>query len=217
MGLKEKWVDYEDRFFKVKESIVRKTNRLIFLTLAFGFSLVIYQIGFPKEQYAVDWVNNVLRQIPKLLMMFFLFKWSVKIILSSKKLIFERKHISDFIIFFAFFVFNIFKNQNAIFSSSYFLYLLIASFFFLRFLSVSSEVKNSLLSPSVLFTISFSFLIFWGTAMLLIPKATNGNLSLIDSLFTATSAVCVTGLSTVDVPTKFTALGMDILLILILL
>jgi Trk-type K+ transport system membrane component len=40
---------------------------------------------------------------------------------------------------------------------------------------------------------------------------------LIDSLFTATSAVCVTGLSTVDVPTKFTALGMDILLILILL
>ncbi|MCP9746699.1 TrkH family potassium uptake protein [Lacihabitans sp. CS3-21] len=215
MGLKEKWVDYEDRFFRVKEAIVRRTNRLIFLTLAFGFSLVIYQIGFPKEQYAVDWVNSVLRQIPKLLMLFFLFKWTLKIILSTKKIIFERKHISDFVIFFVFFVFNIFKNQNAIFASEYFLYLLIASFFFLRFLSVSTEVKNSLLSPSILFTISFSFLIFWGTAMLLIPKATNGNLSLIDSLFTATSAVCVTGLATVDVPTKFTGLGQDILLVLI--
>jgi len=160
LGLKEKWVDYEDRFFRVKEAVVRKTNRLIFLTLAFGFSLVIYQIGFPKEQYAVDWVNSVLRQIPKLLMLFFLFKWTLKIILSTKKIIFERKHISDFVIFFVFFVFNIFKNQNDIFSSAYFLYLLIASFFFLRFLSVSTEVKNSLLRPYILFTIYFSFLIF---------------------------------------------------------
>ena len=191
MGLKENWVDYEDRFYILKESIVKNTNRVIFLTLLFGFLLVIYQIGFPKEQYAVDWVNNFLRQIPKLLMIFFLFKWTLKIILSSKKKIFERKHISDFVIFFVFLVFNIFKNQNAVSSSGYFLYLLIASFFFLRFFSVSTEVKNSLLSPSILFTISFSFLIFWGTAVLLIPSATNGNLSLIDSLFTATSAVCL--------------------------
>lgn len=215
MGLKENWVDYEDRFYILKETIVKNTNRLIFLTLLFGFLLVIYQIGFPKEQYAVDWVNNFLRQIPKLLMIFFLFKWTLKIILSSKKKILERKHISDFVTFFVFFVFNIFKNQNVVFSSEYFLYLLIASFFFLRFFSVSTEIKNSLLSPSILFTISFSFLIFWGTAVLLIPSATNGNLSLIDSLFTATSAVCVTGLVTVDVPTKFTHFGKDILLILI--
>ena len=215
MGFKEKWIDFEDRFFLIKESIVRKTNRLIFLVLAFGFFLVLYQIGFPKEQYAEDFVNHVLRQIPKLLMLFFLFKWSLKIILSTNKIIFERKHISDFIIFFVFFIFNIFKNQNEYLSSAYFLYLLIASFFFLRFFSVSSEVKNTLLSPSILFTISFSLLIFWGTAMLLIPKATNGNLSLIDSLFTATSAVCVTGLTTVDVPTKFTGLGKQILLVLI--
>ncbi|MCP9766923.1 ATPase [Lacihabitans sp. LS3-19] len=215
MGLREKWVDYEDRFFILKESIVRRTNRVIFLALTFGLLLVIYQIGFPKEPYLINWVNNVLRQIPKALMLLFLFKWFLKIILSTKKIIFERKHISDFIIFFILFLFNVLKNRSEIIRSDYFLYLLITSFFFLRFLSASTEVKNSLLSPSVLFTISFSFLIFWGTAMLLIPTATNGNLSIIDSLFTATSAVCVTGLSTVDVPTKFTPFGIDILLILI--
>lgn len=70
------------------------------------------------------------------------------------------------------------------------------------------------MNPAVLFAISFLVLIFWGTAMLLIPNATNGKFSLVDAAFTATSAVCVTGLSSVDVSTKFTGLGTHILLIL---
>lgn len=51
--------------------------------------------------------------------------------------------------------------------------------------------------------------------MLLLPNATNENITLIDALFTATSAVCVTGLIVVDTGTHFTVFGQTIILILI--
>jgi len=215
LNLKDKWVDYEDKLSLLEDKIVKRLNRIIFLALLSGFLLIIYQIGFPKENYIVSWVNGVLRQIPRVLMILFLVKWFFKLVASRFKVIFQRKHITDFIIFSSLFLFNFLKGLNDIFSSEYFLYILITTFFLLRLMVVSAEVKNSLMSPSILFTISFSALIFWGTAMLLIPSATHGNLSLIDSLFTATSAVCVTGLATVDVSSKFTNLGHDIILALI--
>jgi trk system potassium uptake protein len=212
---KHLWVDYEDKLSRIQNRFKIYFNTAIFAILLFGFLLVLYQIGFAKEPYITKWVNNVLRQIPKAVMLLFLFKWILKIILSAQKVVYQRRYISDFVIFFGLFCFNVFKNQSIILSSDYFLYILLICFFLLRFLFVSSEIKTSLLSPSILFTISFILLIFFGTAVLLIPNATNGNISLVDSLFITTSAVCVTGLASVDVPTKFTFLGQNIILILI--
>jgi trk system potassium uptake protein len=208
-------VDYADKLTTIQESIIKRLNRGIFLTLLFGFLLVIYQIGFPKEPYVVNWVNSLLRQIPRLLMILFLSKWFIKFFIKRGKLILDRKYITDLIIFVLLFLFNVLKNLNDGFKSEWFLYILISVFFVIRFMAVSAQVKNTLLNPSLLFSISFIMLILGGTAMLLIPGATNGNLTFIDSLFTATSAVCVTGLSTVDVPSKFTDLGKDILIVLI--
>ncbi len=215
MDFKDHLVDYSDKITTIQQSIIKKLNRSIFLLLTLGFMLVIYQIGFPKEPYIISGVNNVMRQIPRLLMLLFLIKWFVKIVVSKEKFIFNRKHITDFIIFFSLFLFNILKNYSNEFKSEWFLYILLSVFFIIRFMAVSAEIKNTLLSPSLLFTFSFILVILGGTATLLIPAATNGNLSFIDSLFTATSAVCVTGLSTIDVPTKFTGLGKNILMVLI--
>ncbi len=71
--------------------------------------------------------------------------------------------------------------------------------------------------PSVLFMISFLFLIFGGTGLLMLPEMTAnpGSLNFIDSLFMSTSATCVTGLATVDVPADFTFKGHAVLLILV--
>ena len=56
-----------------------------------------------------------------------------------------------------------------------------------------------------------------GTILLLIPQATASGrkTSFLDALFTATSAVCVTGLSVVDTATHWTGLGKGIILFLI--
>lgn len=62
---------------------------------------------------------------------------------------------------------------------------------------------------------SFVILIGVGAFMLMLPFAHRGELSLIDALFTATSAVCVTGLIVKDTPVDFTTFGHAIILILI--
>lgn len=62
---------------------------------------------------------------------------------------------------------------------------------------------------------SFVILIGIGVFMLMLPFAHNGQLSLVDALFTATSAVCVTGLIVKDTPVDFTSFGHVIILSLI--
>lgn len=73
------------------------------------------------------------------------------------------------------------------------------------------------LSPPQLFVSSFAILILLGTLGLkVIPGLyTGASLSWLDALFTATSAVCVTGLTVVDTATVFTPLGQGFILVLI--
>lgn len=70
-------------------------------------------------------------------------------------------------------------------------------------------------SPARLFTFSFLFLIFLGTLLLLLPISTNSDISLVNALFTSTSAVCVTGLIVVDTSSHFTLFGQTIIMLLI--
>lgn len=77
------------------------------------------------------------------------------------------------------------------------------------------KLKHSLLNPAQLFVSSFLGLILIGTILLMLPKATYSGISIIDALFTATSAVCVTGLIVVDTSSYFTAFGQNIILLLI--
>jgi len=86
----------------------------------------------------------------------------------------------------------------------------------IRVLSRKSRSSEPKLAPAQLFIISFIFVILMGTGLLLIPEATNsGKISIIDALFTATSATCVTGLVVVDTGSYFTTFGQIVTLILI--
>ena len=62
---------------------------------------------------------------------------------------------------------------------------------------------------------SFIVVIFIGALLLSLPFAHNGELRFIDAVFTATSAVCVTGLIVKDTPVDFTSFGHAIILTLI--
>ncbi|WP_031418034.1 potassium transporter TrkG, partial [Lysinibacillus sphaericus] len=70
-------------------------------------------------------------------------------------------------------------------------------------------------NPFQLLVFVFLFFITLGTILLKIPYATTNSLSWIDSLFTATSAMTVTGLVVVDTGTAFTTFGQYIILVLI--
>jgi trk system potassium uptake protein TrkH len=70
--------------------------------------------------------------------------------------------------------------------------------------------------PTNLLLMSYMAAIAVGTLALMLPAATvGGGIGLIDALFTATSAVCVTGLIVVDTGSYFTAFGQGIILFLI--
>jgi trk system potassium uptake protein TrkH len=73
------------------------------------------------------------------------------------------------------------------------------------------------LHPARSFLLSFVFIILLGALLLCLPKAVapGRSLSFLDALFTATSAVCVTGLVVVDTGTHFSLLGQGIILTLI--
>lgn len=54
-----------------------------------------------------------------------------------------------------------------------------------------------------------------GTLLLLLPFASNGDISFVDQLFTVVSAFSTTGLSTVDIATQYTFFGQFVILVLI--
>ncbi len=76
-------------------------------------------------------------------------------------------------------------------------------------------MKKTYLNPAQLFILSFFTIIIIGSFLLMLPRATIGSISMIDALFTSTSAVCVTGLIVVDTGSYFTTTGQTIILILI--
>jgi trk system potassium uptake protein TrkH len=78
-------------------------------------------------------------------------------------------------------------------------------------------IANLALKPVQLMVLSFIFAICAGTVLLMLPLATTSGLrmSLIDSLFTATSATCVTGLIVKDTATYFSRFGQLVILTLI--
>ena len=98
------------------------------------------------------------------------------------------------------------------------IYLLVL--FLIASIELSSTVISSLgrkSNPSLMMAVSFLFIIMAGSGMLLMPRCIQHgvHLSWIDSLFTATSAVCVTGLTTIDVPSTFTSFGQLVIMMLI--
>ncbi|MEW5912551.1 MAG: TrkH family potassium uptake protein [Thermodesulfobacteriota bacterium] len=71
-------------------------------------------------------------------------------------------------------------------------------------------------SPATLLLLSYCLVIVLGAMVLLMPFSTvSGRMAVIDAVFTATSAVCVTGLIVVDTGSHFTLAGQLIILALI--
>ena len=88
----------------------------------------------------------------------------------------------------------------------------------IRMLTKMKRLKNQSrqLHPATLILLSFAFTICLGTSLLMLPGATaSRSISLIDAAFTATSALCVTGLIVVDTSTYFTQFGQWMILLLI--
>lgn len=75
--------------------------------------------------------------------------------------------------------------------------------------------KQDRLTPARVLVLGFAALILTGAFLLTLPISSHEGISFIDALFTATSAVCVTGLVVMDTGTYFTLFGQLVILGLI--
>jgi trk system potassium uptake protein TrkH len=88
---------------------------------------------------------------------------------------------------------------------------------FTRIRKLSSFISSVITQPAQTIVLSFVLVIAVGTLVLMMPFVTNdgAGLAFVEALFTATSAVCVTGLIVVDTATVLTVGGQIVVLVLI--
>jgi len=105
------------------------------------------------------------------------------------------------------------EGQNTLFlSATSTIFSLI--FFLIEISRLSFSIQQRSFRPAKLFVLSFMLLIVAGTMLLMLPGATVSDISFADALFTATSAVTVTGLAVLDTGKVFTIFGQSVILFL---
>ena len=80
--------------------------------------------------------------------------------------------------------------------------------------SESPVVKKKQNNPITLVVLGYLLLIVVGAILLCLPVSLNHPISFLEALFTSTSAVCVTGLSVLDISSTFSHFGDWVLLVL---
>ncbi len=93
----------------------------------------------------------------------------------------------------------------------------IASVFAVQLPHMQHRFARWRVRPAVAFVLVFVVMIFLGTGLLMLPKATPADqpIHFLDALFTSSSAVCVTGLVVRDTGTGFSTFGQTVILVLI--
>ncbi|MCH7399210.1 ATPase [Belliella sp. DSM 107340] len=215
----------ESKFFKSPDERILKIRKLFELnnsiiqvisTLAFG--ILVFDLGFRDEVH-----SGVVGKIYFMLLLLLSLGYTIRLFSKSEKFKMSRYIVEIGIILFLVFAslvnFQVLELESTVTVGNlqikaFFVNLLVFILFLIE-LSKLSLVANQLkIHPAMVFILSFLLVILLGTGLLSLPNATVNGISLIDALFTSTSAVCVTGLIVLDTSSDFTFLGQFIIMIL---
>lgn len=206
-------------FIRQKHKTLNRVNRsLLYLSVA-NFFLIIYDLGFKHQPETGNYLNMLYSGS---IVVFWILLLS-RLIILRKAATLQGARLSDYIIFIIitlvivarFFLSSWMTDHLPFVTSVLLFHILFISLFLIELSKVSVAFYRIQFNPAVLYVSSFFVMIIIGTGLLLLPKATVGGISVLDAFFTATSAVCVTGLIVVDTATAFTTSGKTIILLLI--
>ncbi len=197
-------------------------DKLMLIVAGSVIATLIIEYGF----YISDSVKRVIQQFNLIAIFYFVFFNLSKLVINPQPLSYLRKKWIEFVLTFLIILQSIgflfyfrepytidIKTLTRIYIASAQIYLTLD--IGLKAIRYSQRLIQKSVHPARLLVISFMLLIFGGTLLLLLPKATYTGISIIDALFTATSAVCVTGLTVVDTGKYFTTFGQLIIMFLI--
>lgn len=215
------------RLFDSKALVLSVLMWLSLIISIFSLLAIIYYYGFPQNDTTLRYVYMIIR----LSIWFYILKYLIRIFYDFHPGQFIRENRMDSIVFILLVleeVFHfVFKEDilNSLFGDLINLkvgdlsILAVQLYFFiivgLELGRAAVKLSRLQIPPARLFALSFLALITIGTLMLMLPEMTNNGISFINSLFTSTSAVCVTGLTVVDTAIVFTHKGHWIIMLLI--
>lgn len=205
-------------------------NWLIGLTLILVIITLILEYGFYSANY-----RFYLHQIQSFAAGFLNFCILLKLFLAFNRRIYiknNRGYIALFIIFFILtslidiyglpnFIATLLKKFPKIDSYNFAVQIYLIFFICLVLANINrwiTKLRGTVLRPIILIPITFALIILIGTFLLLLPRSVQFDqkeISLVDALFTATSATCVTGLTVQNIGLYFSRLGQLIILCLI--
>lgn len=215
------------RLFSTKRAVLTSLTWGTLLLSIAALLAIVYYYGFPQTPESLKTIHLTIR----ISIWFYILKYLIRIFYDFHPAQFIRDNRMDTAVFLLMVieetVYILFGGQllNSIFSRWIDipigdLSILLVQLYFLIIVIIElgkAAVKLSTLklSPAKLLSTSFLLLIGFGTGMLMLPEMTTAGIRFIDALFTSTSAVCVTGLTTVDTASFFTHKGHWIIMILI--
>lgn len=222
MNLKNIYFSWLIYWGKMKGLLNGIAEAIILLASLASFFVLIYQFGFVQTP---DSVHILERSRPFILLAFFT-GITLRYVVRFQEIIQEKMLYLDISIYFLLFAVlssKIFFKDAIAHSLPYLSFLTKPLFVYVLLLLLSTihlsrqtfTLMQTRIKPSLLFLLSFVFVILVGAGLLSLPNATTHRIPFIDALFIFTTSVCVTGLTTVDVATSFTHIGHIIIMILI--
>lgn len=223
-------MDYWERLFLYrKKLLLPRINQLVNWTLGITYvcalaflAAIVYEYGFSisgEERAAVHWVYRIV--------------WVVFLLGATMQIVF-RQEDSPFrftpwtwvlsALLYLTLLPVIFNKPDpemevywvwAFFRSPYYRGTILLLYSFYQLSGSLVRLMGRRTNPPLILAGSFLVIILLGMGLLMLPRATYHGIHWIDALFTATSATCVTGLVSVDVPSTFTLEGQVIIILLI--
>jgi trk system potassium uptake protein TrkH len=180
---------------------------------------IIFNIGYVKHGPLQPFVDKIVLLVFSLFTIVLILR-SLRNFSSSLK--FTRFGIAEIIICLYFISIIIagyskFSMYDGFFHQQEWMYIGIFGLFIIELSKNALFFDRFYFNPTLLFVFSFLLLIFLGTILLLMPNVTKSStpLSLVDAIFMATSAVCITGLSVIDISADFSLYGKIVLITLV--
>lgn len=190
--------------------LTQKLNYIIGPVALFGFVLLILEHSEWMAPYP-----GLIRQINLWMLGLFAVDVLLNWLAGSKDLVYLRRHWFDLVVFVPLVQFFYAPPDSTL--SMILRQTAIVAMLVSRTRRVKNFVTLFSLKPAQLMLMSFAGVIIFGTVLLMMPAATvpGEKTTLLNALFTATSATCVTGLIVYDTATHFTFFGQLVVLALI--
>lgn len=207
---------------QIKSALNAIAEGIILLASIASFFILIYQFGFIQTLQ----MDHLLYLAQIYVLLAFFAGITLRYIIKFQEIIQEKMLYLDISIYFMLFAVlsgKVFFKEAIEQSLPYLVFISDRKFVYILMLLLSTihlsrqafTLIQSRIKPSLLFLLSFVFVILIGAGLLMLPNATTRNIHFIDALFISTTSVCVTGLTTVDVGTTFTHTGHIIIMLLI--